>query len=215
LEQEIVAWGMEWMKWVDQSTHEAATLDAYCTAVNLDRIAMLERNGFLKDLVQTIHLTRDLTQPITAYSLPGGYNIRLAQGEKEIDRLVDLHRAAFESEQMTVEYRRAIMSAPQYASDMDWVVAAPNGDLAAFCLGSIEESDPHIGYLDPIGVHPLHWGKGLGTAILTYGLNFLEQRRVTSVLLGTSSENTSMLKLAEKTGFVQSSASLWFSKKVE
>jgi mycothiol synthase len=212
LEQEIVTWGVECMELRNRSSQETSTLDACCTASNRERISILERSGFTQDSIRTLHFTRDLTKTIQHYTLPDGFTIRVTTGEPEIDKLVDLHKAAFESDQMTIEYRRAIMAGLQYEPNMDWVVVAPNGELAAFCLGSFDENNKSEGYLDPIGVHPGYWQKGLGAAIVTYGLQELKNQGVSQVKLGTSSENIGMQQLARKMGFEVASESLWFSK---
>jgi mycothiol synthase len=212
LELEIVAWGVECLKTKQRMNQKDPTLDAYCSGSNFTRTSLLERNGFIQSPIQTLCFSLDLSKPIEPFPLPDGYYIRLSLGESEIKQLVALHQAVFESDQMTVEYRRAIMACPQYSADMDWVIVTPEGELAAFCLGSFDESTQLIGHLDPIGVHPDYQGKGLGSAILTHGLMEQKQRGVTSVLLGTSSVNLGMQKLARKTGFKPISKVLWFSR---
>ncbi len=42
---------------------------------------------------------------------------------------------------MTVEYRQAIMRAPDYIPELDLVVQAPDGDLAAFWICQIFPDD--------------------------------------------------------------------------
>ena len=90
-----------------------------------------------------------------------------------VESLVDLHRAAFGTEKMTVELRQAIMNAPQYEMDLDLLAIAPDGSLAGFCICSLDESDKSIGHTDPIGVHPLHQHKGLAKALVTVGISLL------------------------------------------
>jgi mycothiol synthase len=202
LEREIVTWAAECIRLRNSSTGDDATLDASCAGSQYERIALLERNGFIRSLDRSLHYRRALLKPIPFQPLPDGYHIRVTQPERELDALVTLHRAAFESNQMTVEYRQAIMAGAQYAADLDWVMVAPNGGLVAFCLGSVDLADCTVGFLDPVGVHPDHQGKGLGAALMTHGLQELKERGVTTAALGTSSENIGMQKLAEKMGFV-------------
>lgn len=214
LEQEIVAWGVDCMNLRNQVNQETATLDACCTASYHERISILERNGFVQDSIRTLHYVRDLSKLISPSPLPDGFSIRITTGEPEIEQLVALHQAAFGSDQMTIEYRRAIMAGPQYEPKMDWVIVAPNGNLAAFCLGSFDEVNKKEGYLDPIGVHPDYQQNGLGAAIVTHGLLELYKQGVSLVKLGTSSENIGMQQLARKMGFEVISESLWFSKQI-
>ena len=214
LEAEIVAWGVECMQRRNEHAEEPANLDASCGASDHARVRMFTENGFELLPERTLRFSRSLQDPIPPCPLPAGYLLRTALGESEVDALVALHRAAFNSDQMTVEYRLAMMNAPQYAPDMDWLIVAPDNSLAAFCIGGMEEDDASLGYLDPVGVHPAHQGNGLGSAIMTAGLIELQKRGLQQVHLGTSSKNLAMQALARKMGFQLISETLWFTKKV-
>lgn len=214
LEQEVLAWGINRVEKQNATQTGELTLDCSCASDNLMRVSFLERYGFELSPIQSLHYTRDLSEPILPHQSPPGFHIRLAGGENEINELVALHRAAFGTENMTVEYRQAIMSAPQYAADMDWVIVSQDDNLAGFCLGGVEGPGSRVGYLDPVGVHPKYWQKGLGTALLSHGLSELKKRGIKTVELGTSSENIAMQKLAGKAGFILSAKSLWYSLKI-
>ncbi len=215
LESQVVAWGVECMRRRNQHSEEPAGLDASCEDINHERVRLLTENGFEPLPERSLHFSRGLQDPIPPYPMPAGYRLRTAVGASEVEALVALHRAAFDSDHMTVEYRLAMMNAPQYAPDMDWLIEALDGSLAAFCIGGLEEDDASQGYLDPIGVHPTHQGKGLGSAIMTAGLIELQKRGVRQVNLGTSSENEAMQALAGKMGFQLISSSRWFTKNVQ
>jgi len=116
---------------------------------------------------------------------------------------------------MTKEERIAMMNAPHYRADLDLVVEASNGDLAAFCVCGFYDMGKKSGFTDPIGTSPKYQRLGLGKAIVSFGLNQLKENGAEVVELGTSSENTPMQKLAEMSGFVRVSEKLWFSKSVE
>ena len=128
--------------------------------------------------------------------------------------LVDLHRAAFGTDNMTVEERLVIMRVPGYQHELDLVVTASNGELAAFCICGFDEEDETIGCTDPLGTHPRFQRLGLGSAIITAGMQALKSRGARVVELGTSSQNLPMQELAEKLGFLVVSEKLWFSKQV-
>lgn len=171
--------------------------------------------GFIQQISRSLHFRRDLSDPIPHIPFPNGYGIRCIEGESEVAQLVNLHRTAFGTEQMTVEYRLAMMHAPEYDQTMDWVATSPDGNLAAFCIGSIDAEDFSIGYLDPIGTHPEHRRIGLSAAMIAYGLSVLKSRGAKYAQFGTSSENIPMRQLAEQTGFKLDSESVWFSKEVK
>jgi len=213
LEAEIVGWGTACLKERNAGSGEGQTLDASCRADNIARIAFLERHGFMQESIRSLHYARSLETPIPEYALPQGFSLRSVAGEEEAEALVALHRAAFGTRNMTVEQRLAIMRAPQYEPELDLVVVAPNGDLAAFCVCSLD-SARQVGYTDPIGTHAHYKRLGLGKAMVTAGLHALKYRGTQTAELSTSSENLAMRRLAEAAGFTVVSESLWFSKTV-
>jgi ribosomal protein S18 acetylase RimI-like enzyme len=210
LEDQIVGWGVEWVRKRNLAAGEVNTLDASCSAKDTGRIDFLEKHGFQRDSVRTLRYARSLSQPIPAPVFPEGFGLRCARGEAEVESLVALHRAAFGTDHMTVEYRLAMMHAPQYVPDLDLVVTAPEGDLCAFCVCSFEVANPEVAYTDPIGTHIRYQRLGLGRAVVTAGLRALRDRGAKTAELGTSSENVAMQRLAESLGFTIICESLWF-----
>lgn len=212
LEDEIIAWGLDCMKKGNAETGQNDTLDASFLVENVWQIALLQRSGFVQENLRSLHYACTLNGPIREHPLPPEFSLRCVQGEDEVENLVTLHRAAFGTENMSVEERLAIMRAPQYERELDLLAIAPNGELAAFCICGIENIN--IGYTDPIGVHKNYQRLGLGKAVLSAGLQALKQRGIERAELGTSSENIAMQQLATAMGFAVISESLWFSKKV-
>jgi ribosomal protein S18 acetylase RimI-like enzyme len=214
VESEIVDWGIACMKKRNIETGREDTLDFSCSARHTRRIAMLENLGFVRENLRTLHYARSLDEPFVEYAFPQGFSLRCVAGEHEVESLVALHRAAFGTDNMTVEQRLAMMHAPYYERELDFVAIAPDGELSAFCSCGLEEGEQRVGYTDPIGTHPRYRRLGLGKAIVTAGLHALKDRGANKVVLGTSSENIAMQRLAEALGFVLVSESMWFTKKV-
>ena len=212
LEKEIVDWGLNSVRQRNAKTGEQNTLDASCRADDLTQLRFLEKFGFVRESIRSLEYSRSLTEPIEYHPLPSGFTIRSVTGEGEVDALVSLHRAAFGTDNMTVEERLAIMRAPNYAPSLDLVAVAPNGDLSAFCICGLEQEQ--IGYTDPIGTHPRYQKLGLGKAIISAGMRAIKVRGATIVKLGTSSQNIPMQRLAKRCGFTCVAENLWFSKKV-
>ena len=119
LEAEIVDWGLAVVRARNAETGEASTLDASCQAGNVGRLAFLERHGFQREEVRSLGYRRPLDLPIAEHPLPAGFHLRPARGEEEVEDLVALHRSAFGTDHMTVEYRLAMMRAPQYVPELD------------------------------------------------------------------------------------------------
>jgi len=220
LEADLVEWGLDCLRGLNAPAGETITLDASCSADNRPRLDFLLRHGFIQQAIRTLRYACDLTARLPALSLPAGFTLHCAQGEWQAAELAALHRAAFESDHMSLEYRLAIMRAPHYDPSLDMYLAAPDGAPAAFCIGSLaEQENAHdgslIGYTDPVGVHPAYQGRGLGKAILLAGLHALQQRGVHTAHLGTSSENRAMQRLAEAVGFRLVAEKLWFARELD
>ena len=115
--------------------------------------------------------------------LPQGFAIRPMAGEAELEAYVTLHRAAFGTGNMTVQYRRTIMSAPDFIPELDLVAVAPNGDLAALCVCQVFADDsPRAdgrkeGWTDPVATHPAYQRLGLAKALMLHGMRLLRRRR--------------------------------------
>lgn len=210
LEQEIIDWGMICIHEKNKQFSENSPLDSSCSASNLERINMLERMGFVQQEVRSIKFIRSLSDPNQPFPLPKGYKIRCLKGEDEVESWVKMHRAAVGTEHMTSEYRLAMMNTPTYDRDMDWVVTTPDGNLAAYCIGSIDEENHNIGSLDPIGTHPDHQQRGLASTLIAHGLSVLKEKGLNFAQFGTSSENLPMQRLGIRSGFTLKSESVWF-----
>ena len=214
LETEIIEWGLVCRKSRLAETGADNTLDCACNADNAHRISILIKHGFRLAPVRSLQYSHPLNQQITAHPLPAGFSIRCVNGKAEVAQLVALHRAAFGTDNMTMEYRLAMMSTPQYIPALDLVAVASNNELAAFCVCGFEDPAKKIGYTDPIGTHPSYQSIGLGKALTSAGLIALKNAGAETVRLGTSNQNIAMQKLAKALGFVCVSEKLWFSKAV-
>ena len=202
-----------------QADNEAVTLDAVCREEDTARLAWLTRYGFQSQAVRTLRFTRSLSEPIPDPQLPAGFSIRPVAGPVEVEALVALHRAAFGTDNMTTEERRAMMSGPDYLPELDLVAVASDGRLAGFCICGIHTEENAVtgrseGYTDPIGVHPDFQKQGLARALILTGLRLLRERGLAYATLGTSSENVAMQAAAQSAGFQLESSKVWFSKAV-
>jgi mycothiol synthase len=216
LEDEIIEWGITCVKTRNTETGADKTLDASFKTENTWQIKMLERAGFIRSQQRTLSYARPLFQHIEAHAFPPGFSLRCVTGEHEVDNLVGLHRAAFGTENMTVAHRIAIMHAPAYQRELDLVIVAADGELAAFCICGFEAvmGSEKAGFTDPIGTHPRYRRQGLAKAVITAGLQRLRSGGASFVKLSTLSTNIPMQRLAESLGFVCVSEKVWFSKEV-
>lgn len=210
----IVAWGVECIQARNREAGSSDTLDASCSASDKLHLPLFLMHGFEQTPIRSLKYKRSASLPIPNAPLPEGFSIRSISRDK-VELAVALHQAAFGTEQMTVERRLAIMDAPDYLPDLDLVVVAPDGRMAAFCICGMEEADGKlVGSTDPIGVHPGFRGLGLARAVVSHAMRELVKCGVSELELGTSSENTAMQRLAEALGFDLVAENIWFAKKV-
>jgi len=214
LEDDLVAWASALMRERNLRAGAEDTLDACFSPLDTWQIAMLLRGGFAQQSIRSLHYSRELSAPPVVGAFPAGFSWRLALGEGEIPALVELHRAAFGTQNMDEEQRLAIMRSPEYCAELDLVALSPEGRLAAFCIGGISVEEPGLGYTDPIGTRPEYQGLGLARALAERCLAGLFAAGVRRVETGTSSENLPMQKLAQNLGFKLVSEQIWFSKDV-
>jgi len=214
LETEMIGWGVTCLERRKAETGTDHSLDCTCNADDSHRLSILKKHGFILEPVRSLRYSRALNKPIPEYPLPAGFSIRCVRSKSEVEQLVALHRAAFGTNHMTVEYRLAMMNTPQYRRELDLVAVTPKDELSAFCVCGFDDPDQKIGYTDPIGTHPSYQRMGLGKALVSAGLLALKNAGVNAVRLGTSSENIAMQKLAGELGFVCVSEKAWLSKAV-
>jgi ribosomal protein S18 acetylase RimI-like enzyme len=144
---------------------EMSTADELRVTV-VGRAPLLQERGY-RPVPDTdpffLHLARDLRdlpEPI----LPEGYRIRSVRGERDLPERVGVHRAAFDPSRLTQDHYRAVTASWPYRGDLDRVVEAPDGSLAAFCLAWLDPEN-RSGELEPVGTHPDHRRRGLGRAV--------------------------------------------------
>lgn len=76
--------------------------------------------------------------------------------------------------------------------------------LAGFCWTKTHPAtttDPEIGEIYVIGVHPAQHGRGLGVALVTAGLDHLASRGITVANLYVDADNATALRLYDRLGF--------------
>ena len=212
LEDELIKWGIRCQKLRNSGSGTNDPLDHCCSITNSHRQEMMLRNGFSLGSVRSLTFSRLLVEPVEIHPFPPCYFWRSVNDLDSIESLVDLHQAAFGTKQMTVEYRTAMMNAPQYQPELDLVAVAPDGSLCALCICGFYDDSKATGYTDPIGTHPHHQHKGVAKALVSTGMAILAKSGARIVEFGTSSENAAMQQLAASLGFTCVAEKLWFSK---
>lgn len=148
---------------------DAAPWPVYTYAYENDapRHALLARRGYVNLGRSEAYRTRSLDAPIATPALPEGYAVRtLALDEpEELARLAETKTLTFPHTRWTAATVRVVALAPTYRPDLDFVVATPDGTLAAFCT-IWYDSVNRIGVFEPVGTHPAHRRRGLSSAMM-------------------------------------------------
>jgi ribosomal protein S18 acetylase RimI-like enzyme len=202
----MVAWASEQLLVVPPVEIKQPALEMRCREHDTFWFDLLEKQGFDQREKVAVHMKRSLLIPLSEPVLPDGFIIRAILGEQEVAAHVALHRAAWGTENMTVEYRLSMMRTPSYDRTLDLVVVAPDGRLAAYAMCYISPEENELsgrqdGYIDPIATHPDFQRRGLAKALMAAGMKLLYTRGMETARLSTGSDNVAMQHAAAGAGF--------------
>lgn len=145
-------------------------------------------------------MRREAKHPLASYAPPPGYVVRSLAGLDEAEAYVALHQAVFESKTMTLPWRQRAMQHPAYLPELDVVVAAPDGQLAAFCVCWLSH-DGKSGQVEPLGCHKDYRRFALGRVALVEGLRRLLARGVEQIYVETDHYRNTAFRLYESFNF--------------
>jgi ribosomal protein S18 acetylase RimI-like enzyme len=178
-------------------------------ASQTEHIRALEAAGFAdqaevgEDSWSKVLMQRDAQDAFRQHPIPTGFVVRPLSGESEVEAYVALHQVVFETKNMTVEWRFRTLQQPAYNPDLDFVVAAPDGRLGAFCIGWLRRAPDGdiIGQIEPLGCHPDFRRYALGRLALAEVLRRMQALGVSLILVETDNYRNTALSLYESLGF--------------
>lgn len=179
-----------------KSTHIATEVDESDTV----RARVLESLGYLAQDTEVLMITRRALDEIAEPELPDGFTVRTVLGVEEAGPVSELHSAAFGSS-WTPELYARVMTSPGYSQDREFLVVAPNGDLAAFCVTWPDEVN-RTGLFEPVGVHPDYRRLGLGRVLLRAGMLAMREWGMEHASVAYETENLGSGSLYRSEGFV-------------
>lgn len=201
---EILAWANQRMEVIaaeERDTYPDGLMNFIdCFEGDQEHQSQLETAGYRQFASWSqVHRWRLLDSDLPSPVLPAGLVLRPVMGVNDVAACAALHRLAFDSTNMTTDWRLRIQKMPNYVPDLDLVLVLSSGELVAFCLGW-QLGDQ--GQIEPLGVHPDAQRHGLGRAMLRYCLQLMKQRGITTVHIehnGTD-EPAAQLYIAEGFG---------------
>jgi mycothiol synthase len=158
------------------------------------------KHDFVLDDWHMRNLALPLSHPLETPVIPEGFEIRLLNSDA--NGYVELHRAAFNTKNMSVDWRERTLKHPIYCPDLDLVAVNGDGKLIAFCIGWVcEINGQKVGQIEPVGVLPEFQKMGLGRAILLENLRRMRESGVETILVDAESYNPASQHLYERAGF--------------
>ncbi len=200
--------------------HERLSWYVHVLADQETRLRSLEEAGFAcqadvgEDSWSRVLLRRTAVAPAPA-PIPPGFVIRPLAGAPEVDAYVDVHRAAFDTKNMTSEWRLRTLTAAHHTAEADLVAVAPDGRLAGFCVGWLLPGKCAVGQIEPLGVLWDYREIGVGAALVTECVRRLMARGAAKVLVETDTYRIPALGLYESAGFEPIRDVLVYRKDVE
>lgn len=205
----------EVLDWTDQRARQALGtpygVPCWFVTVFADDQALIEalqQAGFAdqydvgEDSWSKVWMQRPVEMPVKNYRIPAGFSVRPLAGEGEVAAYVALHQETFGSKNMTIEWRRRTLAQPDYNPDLDIVVQAPEGQLAAFCIGWLERSGGRLrGQIEPLGCLPEFSRYALGRLALAEVLRRLQAAGAQSIHVETDNYRDTARALYEHMGF--------------
>jgi ribosomal protein S18 acetylase RimI-like enzyme len=143
---------------------------------------------------------RRVVDHVDAPTVPAGYRL-CGVGDDLVDGRVEAQRAAFTPSTLTTQRYERVRRTHPYRPDLDRVAITDGGEVAAFCTAWLDER-MHSGLLEPVGTHPAHQRRGLGTACCLDALGALHAAGATTAQVSCES------------GSAASGARPWNSKSV-
>ena len=221
IEEDVLAWLEERHRWEAAPRGGASTLETGGYG-NPHWQGLLEARGFRLDgsVQGTPHYWRTL-DALPPSAPPDGFVVREVAGEHEATARTMAQREAFANLDFDMPGRPAGRRAPQaddamislrtrvysnvmrlegYRRELDIVVVAANGDVAACCTCWLDE-DNRVGEFEPVGCHPDYRRLGLTRAAMLEGMRRLRSLGAEAAVVSTHPLNAPAMRLYESCGF--------------
>jgi len=199
LHPEVMAWADSRLRAISGTPYGHPCWFVYVFSSQTNRIRAVERLGFARqgdvgeNSPSKVLMRRSGSDPVRIYPPPPGFTVRPLRGEAEVESYVDLHRAVFESRNMTVDWRKRTLRQPEYQPDLDIVVETSDGRLGAFCICWLDKA-LQAGRVEPLGCHKDFRRYALGRVALSAGLRRLQTLGAKNIYVETDNwRNTAFL----------------------
>ncbi len=164
------------------------------------RVACITGLGFQQQEYHFVLMVRDLADMPAAFPLPSGYHIHAVTSRAQFEARVNLHRTVWHPSRVTLDAYLRMREISDYDPELDLVVEAADGTLAAYCICWLDQEN-RLGLFEPVGTDPAFRQQGLGKAVIGEGLRRLYPRGARTALVASVGGNQAALRLYESAGF--------------
>lgn len=200
IEDAILVWGKQRANELAQETGKAVSYAIWPAEAHADTQARLQAHGYARQEGHKVFFHQPLNRPIPVAQLPEGFVARPLTGFDEVEAATKLLCESFNIDTVTAPWRRRILEQPSYRPELDVIIEAPDGRLAAFCLLWMHPHG-HTGQIEPMATHPNFQRLGLGSAAIYTGLAKVAALGATRALVGTSGSNVRSQGMYQGAGF--------------
>jgi ribosomal protein S18 acetylase RimI-like enzyme len=165
--------------------------------------SLLESRGYAHDpeapwLRWNTRALDELEQPV----VPDGHRLATMETYGDFASRAAAHRSAFDGSRFTEEVYAAVRREAPWRADLDCVVVAPDGAVAAYALAWLDERN-RVGELEPVGVRAEDQRRGLGRAVCLHALHRLRAAGARTAIVGSRGDDRypGPLALYESIGF--------------
>lgn len=164
--------------------------------------AAVRRLGYAASGTFGRELVFDIGEPPREPRLPEGFSMQWLAPELD-DSFVELHRAAWSTRAPSTYDRQmhgSVTSMPDFDRELVPIVAAPDGTLAAYCIGWLDRRTQSV-EIEPLGTHPQFRRIGLARAIVHEIIKRSARFGARTVMVWGVSAKPEATQLYESAGF--------------
>jgi predicted N-acetyltransferase YhbS len=222
----LVGWGwltreteLEWQvrperpELLDEILDWAEPEELLVRADQLDAIDRLRTHGLTHDPDGAwMRLNQRTLEQLEEPMLPDGYRVRTVE-DTDFESRAAAHRSAFHPSRFNEDVYTHVRAAWPYRQDLDCIVEAPDGSVAAYALAWLDEANG-VGELEPVGTHTDHQRRGLGRAVNLFALQRLRAEGASMAIVACRGDDARPLPrlLYESVGFRECARTLAFRK---
>jgi ribosomal protein S18 acetylase RimI-like enzyme len=170
----------ELLDWYEAQS-ECEELVVWAQSTDGSMLTALDRRGYADTGLEPMAIHHISLDAEPAPDVPEGFRLRTVE-PADLAARVELHRIVWEPSRVTTETYARMTRAWPYRRDLDCVVQAPDGRLAAYCLAWLDDANA-AGELEPVGTHPDFRRLGLAASVCRFALQRLAEEGATQAVV--------------------------------